>query len=50
MAVLLFNATLLFAGRGGSGILAFAKVLLWFSFLLIAAALGIYITALTGSL
>ena len=50
IAVLLFNATLLFASRGGSGILAFAKVLLWLSFLLIAAALGIYITALTGSL
>ena len=50
MAVLLFNATLLFASRGGSGILAFTKVFLWLSFLLSAAALGIYITAMTGSL
>ena len=48
--VLLFNATLLFGSKGGPGILAFAKVLLWLSFLPIAAALGIYITSMAGSL
>ena len=50
IAVLLFNATLLFGSKGGPGILALAKVLLWLSFLLIATALGLCITAMTVSL
>ncbi len=49
IAVLIFNATLLFASKGGPGILAFAKVLLWLSFLIIAAALGLSITSMAGS-
>jgi hypothetical protein len=50
IVVLLFNATLLFASKGGPGILAFAKVLLWLSFLIIATALGLCITSMAGSL
>jgi len=50
IAVLLFNATLLFGTKGGPGILAFAKALLWLSFLIIATALGLCITSMAGSL
>ena len=50
IVVLIFNATLLFATKGGPGILAFGKVLLWLSFLIIATALGLCITSMTGSL
>jgi hypothetical protein len=50
IVVLLFDAMLLFGTKGGPVVLAFAKVLLWLSFLPIAAAVGIYITAMTGSL
>ena len=50
MGVLLFNATLLFGSKGGPGILAFCKVLLWLSFLIIATALGLCITSMSGSL
>lgn len=50
IAVLLFNTTLLFASRGGPGILTIAKALLWLSFLLIVAVLGLYITIMAGSL
>jgi len=50
IAVLIFNATLLFGSKGGPGILAFAKVLLWLCFLAIAAAIGLCITSMTASL
>ena len=43
LVILLFNTTLLCGTNGGEKVLAIAKTLLWFSFLLIAAAISLCI-------
>lgn len=50
VAILLFNATLLCGSNGGAKVLATAKVLLWFTFLLAAVAIAICIVGMAGSL
>lgn len=50
MVILLFNSTLLCGSDGGTKILKISKTLLWLSFLLIAAAIGLCIVSMAGSL
>ena len=50
MAVLLFNATLLCGSNGGPKVLSTGKTLLWLSFLLTAAAIGLCIASMVGNL
>ena len=50
VAILLFNVTLICGSNGGTKVLATAKVLLWFSFLLAAIAIAICIGGMAGSL
>ncbi len=50
IAVLLFNATMLFGSNGGPKVLASAKVLLWLAFLLIAVAIVLCVISMTTSL
>jgi hypothetical protein len=48
VGILLFNATLLCGTNGGPKVLAAAKVLLWFSFLLAAVAIAFCIASMVG--
>jgi|GEM_PF-6171225 len=49
MAVLLLNATMLFASSGGPYVLTAARVLLWLSFAMVAPAIVLVIIAMARS-